>query len=320
MRRGRKALLITGAAVVLIAAALFGAYYVHYVMPPAQRRTGFAMGSALTQTVWTSRSNGQYLLPLIEQEIQIWQDYYPDTQPPPDALEIMEATDGAFNPYLGALVKLWNIDSKDGSPPYLPNQEEIDAALEKRGVDLGAYGKGDALGYVVDRYFPEWGVGVKAAVLNLGGNIAVFGQKYWGQPFKIALRDPKGGPNDTIGMFALQGTHFISTSGSYEKYFEQDGKRYHHIFDPETGYPAEREPGLISVTVINDNGAAGDALSTACFVLGYAQSLDVLQTYGCDAVFIYEDGKVRAAGGVRDYFTLTSPSYHWYDEGEMVKR
>jgi len=103
-------------------------------------------------------------------------------------------------------------------------------------------------------------------------------------------------------VFTLRGTHFISTSGSYEKYFEQDGVKYHHIFDPETGYPACRDPGLVSVTVINDNGALGDMISTACFVLGYEASLDLLETYNCDALFIYENGEVRPVGRVMEYY------------------
>ncbi|MDR2686773.1 MAG: FAD:protein FMN transferase [Oscillospiraceae bacterium] len=267
----------------------------------------------MTQTHWKKRNSyakdeGMVLLSIRELEEKLANA----DEPPASALEIMEATGGAFNPYLGALVKLWNIDSRDGSPPYVPAQEEIDEALRKKDLDLGAYGKGAACDEVLWQMRPFFWP-ISTAVINLGGNILTYGKKPWGQPFQIALRDPKGGPNDTLGMFTLRGTHFISTSGSYEKYFERDGKRYHHIFDPETGYPAEREPGLVSVTVINDNGAAGDALSTACFVLGYRESQEVLQTYGCDAIFIYENGEVRATGGVRDYFTLTSPSYHWYD-------
>jgi len=276
--------------------------------------SSFAMGSVLTETLWITKWDHLAFLfdPITEQIEILEQELLHAEEAPPLAIEIMEASSGAFNPWLGALTKLWNIDSKDDTPPYMPTQEEINEALQKRELDLGAYGKGAACDAACDRALRCIG-GVKAAVINLGGNIVTYGQKPWGQPFKIALRDPKGGPNDTLGMFTLRGTHFISTSGSYEKYFEQDGKRYHHIFDPETGYPAEREPGLISVTVINKHGAVGDALSTACFVLGYRESQEVLLTYGCDAIFIYEDGEVRATGGVRDYFTLTSPSYHWYD-------
>ena len=256
------------------------------------------MGSVLTQT-WWGENNADWILDWLRKDEKTISEA---TEAPLLALEIMKASGGAFTPYLGALVRLWNIDGKDGSPPHIPTQEEIDEALKKREIDLGAYGKGAACDTVASI---SYGLRTRAAVINLGGNILTYGRKPWGQPFKIALRDPLGGPNDTIGVFTLKGTHFISTSGSYEKFFEQDGKRYHHIFDPETGYPAEREPGLVSVTVINDNGALGDMISTACFVLGYEESLPLLEQYNCDALFIYESGEIRPVGNVMQYWSAS---------------
>jgi len=297
----RRKWLLTGAAVVIAIAALYG------FMNRPTTTTDFVMGSVLTQKWWGHNAA----------DMALWNIQYLEQQllnadeAPPLALEIMEASGGAFNPYLGALAQLWDIDG-DG---YMPTQEEIAEALQKQELNLGGYGKGAACDTA-----NLWNLTFsplnrpRGAVVNLGGNIAIYGRKPWGQPFKIALRDPKGGPNDAIGMFALRGTNFISTSGSYEKYFERDGVKYHHIFDPETGYPAERDPGLISVTVISsgpNGGAVGDAVSTACFVLGYEDSQALLAQYGCDAIFIYEDGTARAVGGVRDYFKLEHSSYHW---------
>ena len=330
MRRGKKLLLI-GVAVVLIAAALFVICIgLVFFRGTPQGFSGFAMGSTLSGTVWVTgllypglSGDFTWLVQELEEQLNA------ATEAPLEALLVMKSSGGAFNPYLGALTKLWNIDGKDGNSPCVPTDAEIFRALEKREVDLGAYGKGAACDAALDRVEAMY---VKAAVVNLGGNIMTYGRKPWGRPFKIALRDPLGGPNDTIGVFTLRGTHFISTSGSYEKYFERDGKRYHHIFDPQTGYPAERDPGLISVTVITGGdrreagsptaggGAIGDMLSTACFVLGYENSQELLQIYDCDGIFIYENGDVRDIGNVRAYFTLTSPAYHWYDEGGMVKR
>ncbi len=280
-------------------------------LPYKQITTDFAMGSVLTQTIWeplTDKNAATYNI--VAEDIRLLeQRLLSKTEAPPQALEVMEATGGAFDPYLGAVVKLWNIDNDDGTPPRVPTQKEISQALQKREIDLGGYGKGaacDLAGFILRG---------KSAIINLGGNILTCGTKPFGQPFKIALRDPKGGSNDTIGIFTLKGTYFISTSGSYEKYFEQDGKRYHHILDPKTGYPAETD-GLISVTVISGNragelGALGDMLSTACFVLGYEKSLPVLEQYDCDALFLYEDGTVRAAGYVKKYFIIEHPTYHW---------
>jgi len=255
------------------------------------------MGSVLNGTLWATglpypdlSNDFTNLMQRMEKELTN------AAEAPPQAIEIMEASGGAFNPYLGALVKLWNINGE----PYLPTQKDIDEALQKREVGLGAYGKGAACDAA---YNMASTMRVKAAVINLGGNIATYGEKPWWQPFKIALRDPLGGPNDIIGVFKLWGTSwFISTSGSYEKYFERDGKRYHHIFDPETGYPACRDPGLVSVTVVNGHGAVGDMISTACFVLGYEGSLDLLEQYNCDALFIYESGEVRPVGRVMEYY------------------
>jgi thiamine biosynthesis lipoprotein len=256
----------------------------------------FAMGSVLTQTYWGHDPGWKVTLRIKELEKEL----NAATEAPPLALEIMEASGGAYNPYLGALVKLWDVDGQG----RVPTQDEIDEALQQRELDLGGYGKGAACDKALETtYIP--------AVINLGGNIMTNGQKPWGQPFKIALRDPKGEPNDAIGTFTLKGTHFISTSGSYEKYFEEGGVRYHHIFDPKTGYPAERDPGLISVTVVTEGengganapgGALGDMLSTACFVLGYEASLELLERYGCDALFIYENGDVRPVGRAMEYY------------------
>jgi len=270
----------------------------------AQTYTGFAMGSVLTHTYWR-RGSAEKTADAVASAIEFLEDVFAGGLFAEGnvyiraAKEIYEASDGAFNPYLGALVRLWNINNE----PYLPKQEEIEEALSKTEWDFGAIGKGAACDTALLFFGARY---PKAAVINLGGNILTYGRKPWGQPFKIALRDPLGGPNDTVGVFTLRGTNFISTSGSYEKYFEQDGVRYHHIFDPETGYPACRDPGLVSVTVITREGelagAKGDAISTACFVLGYEASLDLLETYDCDALFFYESGEVRPVGGVMEYY------------------
>ena len=102
------------------------------------------------------------------------------------------------------------------------------------------------------------------------------------------------------------------TSGGYERYFEEDGKTYQHILDPKTGYPAES--GLISVTIVCDDGWLSDGLSTACFVLGYEDSLPLLETYQAEAVFVTEDKEVIVTDGLKDMFTLTDSSYEQVEE------
>jgi len=279
---------------------------------------GFAMGSVFNGAIWEIGLP----FPGLSGDFTVWMqakeaELLAMTEAPALALEVAEASGGAFSPHLGAVSALWNIDSKDGTPPRVPSQEEIEQALQEKALDLGAYGKGAACDKALQIIASTFDV--PAGVFDLGGNIVTYGKKPFWQPFKIALRDPKGGVNDVLGMFTLKGIHFISTSGSYEKYFEEDGKRYHHIFDPKTGYPAETE-GLISVTVVTgyntarNGGALGDMLSTACFVLGYDDSQELLRKYGADAIFIYESGWLRAPIRVRDYFALENPNYYWRDE------
>ena len=281
-----------------LAALVMAALVWNALWPEPVEHTGFnVMGSMLQETIYCRKPAKLKALSAIFVRMKVLEQSIGDDQRIIDLGEkISEQSGSAFSLRLGALVKLWDINGD----PRVPTQAAIDEALRKDDLDFGAIGKGAACDAALEQLQKEKG-NVTGAVINLGGNILTYGQKPWGKPFQIALRDPKGGPNDTIGMFTLRGTHFISTSGSYEKYFEQDGKRYHHIFDPATGYPAETG-GLISVTVISENGALGDALSTACFVLGYAKSLALLESYGCDAIFIYEDGNFRMVGGVDQYF------------------
>ena len=289
---------------------------VFVIQSQPEHTSRFVMGSILEQSHWGDKNRDKNRAERVLAAVEALEDELNAlTEAPAIALEVAEASGGAFSPYLGAVTKLWNIDSKDGTPPRVPSQEEITQALQEKVLDLGAYGKGAAC----DAALRVSSENFKTAVINLGGNIVTYGEKLFSRPFQIALRDPKGGMNDALGMFTLKGTHFISTSGSYEKYFEQDGKRYHHIFDPKTGYPAETGD-LISVTVVThydgraDHGALGDMLSTACFVLGYDRSQALLQQYGADAIFVYETGEVRATEEVRNYFEITNPNYHWSDE------
>ena len=137
------------------------------------------------------------------------------------------------------------------------------------------------------------------AVLSLGGNVALIGEKPDG-PFRVGMRDP-GNPADNLGVLLLDGG-FVSVSGSYERYFEEGGIRYHHIFDGRTGYPAES--GLLSAAVIADNGTLADALSTACFVMGAERTLALYEdgTFSFEAVLVREDGSVTLTPGLEDRF------------------
>ena len=194
-------------------------------------------------------------------------------------LEISKETDGAFSPCILPVTVLWGIE--DGKED-IPGDDEIakalehidpsDITVEKDGVvfhdtgmmiDFGAAGKGAAADLVMKELSDSK---INGAVVSIGGTVAVYGEKGTGKMWHIGIRDPRGDIDDVLGVVDVPGYSVVSTSGDYEKYFEKDGKRYHHIMDPETGAPADS--GLISVTVISPDGFLSDAMSTACFVMG----------------------------------------------------
>ena len=229
---------------------------------------------------------------------------------------------GMFDVRIGALSDLWDIGGRmngdENSVPPAPDL--IKKALEDRSVyDLGGVGKGIYLDMAFDILERS---DAQAAVVSAGGSVLVYGAKPGGSDFKVAITDPfrpesSGEPFATIN---LDGGYFISTSGSYERYFDHDGERYHHILNPLNGYPAWcaedafnrsglevyllSSPGEmpesvpVSVTIISKSGFYSDALSTACFVLGPDMGLPLAQSYDSEAVFIMSDGKVVVSDGI----------------------
>ena len=145
---------------------------------------------------------------------------------------------------------------------------------------------------------------IKRAVVSVGGSILLYGD---GEKFTVGIRDPFSESSaESFARLTLPAC-CVSTSGSYERYFERGGVRYHHILDPKTGYPAES--GLVSVTVVCGDGFLSDALSTACFVLGYEKSLPLLEKYGARAVFVFNDKSVRVTGSLADSFELEKDGF-----------
>ena len=225
------------------------------------------------------------------------------------ALAVSEKSGGAFDPTILPLSSLWNFDGS----PRLPEASDIEEALSLvdysqltvsgsgvslpygMSIDLGAAGKGAACDCAFEVYKKY---GVKAAVIAVGGSVGLLGEKPGGGPWRVSVRDPWG--DGSIGVLSLP-EGFVSTSGSYEKTFTQDGKTYHHILDPKTGYPAQS--GLASVTVVSGGGALSDCLSTACFVLGYEESLPLLEAFSAQGVFIFENKEVLCTPGLAEAFT-----------------
>ena len=235
--------------------------------------------------------------------------------------QLSQDSNGAFDPTLGKIIRLWDIAVEN---PHVPDQSEIDTLLPEVGyekiqvdgnnvtlldgctLDLGAVGKGMGCDLIMDylRSQPD----VSGMILNLGGSsVMTYGEKPDGSPWKVALTDPRDTEGDYLGAITLDANQFLSTSGDYEKYFIEDGIRYHHILDPKTGYPVQN--GLTSVTIVCDQGYLADGLSTACFVLGMDAAKPLLEKYDAEAVFVDEDKNVYVTSGLMDKFELMKDGY-----------
>lgn len=237
-----------------------------------------------------------------------------------------EESGGVFDVTVAPVISLWDITGKN---PRVPSQEEIDAVLPlvdyrdillrddgsamlKRAgqmVELGGIGKGYACSIAREAALDS---GVKRGYLSIGGNIMVIGEKRRGEDFKFGVRDPRGGPNDYLAVVTLPDST-MATSGDYERYFEQDGVRYHHILDPATGAPAQSD--LMSVSVISPDGAYADYMSTFLFIKGKAFALEHLNSYDCGLILIDKDRNIYVSDHFQDRFTMADQTGTYHYEG-----
>lgn len=214
------------------------------------------------------------------------------------SLYFAQISDGAVDPTVGALSSLWDITGEAKTPPTdseilsaLKNVNYKDLVIDENTVtklndnikvDLGFIAKG----YIADRlkeYLIE--SNIKSAIINLGGNVLCIGTKPDGSSFKIGIQDPLKRSDYITSLEVIDST--LVSSGNYERFFEYNQKKYHHILSTETGYPVDS--GLSQVTIICNDSTTADALSTLCFILGYDKATKFLSEYYPDVQAIFVD-------------------------------
>ena len=226
------------------------------------------------------------------------------------ALYVSKKTDGAFDPTIGPEMGLWDFYRKirptdaevSRKLPFVGYQEVVidktrsTVFLRKKGMlmDLGAIAKGYAADLAVAVLQRD---GIGAGIVANAGDIRTFGLKPDGKPWTVGIRNPRQkGESDEIFAEITLHDRAISTSGDYERYFIEDGQRYHHILNPKTGYPARR---CRSVSVITDKGVFTDSFSTAIFVLGPDKGLKLARELGMEAIIIDSAGVLRTTPGLK---------------------
>lgn len=246
------------------------------------------------------------------------------------AQSISQATDGTFDVTIAPVMDAWGWTGEEQSVPsdemiegLLPlvnnenlvlTQDTAQFTLEGMSADLGGIAKGYA---TQQAQFAMEETGVTSALLNFGSTITAIGTKPDGTAFRVAIKDPKN-TEDYFAVLDLA-DQTISTSGGYERYFEEDGVIYHHILDPRTGQSAQSD--LLSVTVLSQDASLTDALSTACYVLGSEGAIDLWRSTDLSSfelILVQEDGTVLITEGIESQFTLYGEEggYHY----EVVSR
>ncbi len=230
------------------------------------------------------------------------------------ACEMGEDTKGIFDITVYPIMKAWGFTDGNYRVPdekelkdllkrvdyskVVLNEEDLSVTLEDdMEIDLG----GIAKGYTSDRIEELMkNCGVEHGLINLGGNVQVIGNKPDGSDWKVAVIDPQD-QEYYVGIVAVSDKAVI-TSGGYQRYFEQDGKTYIHIIDTSDGYPAAN--GLLSTTVVSDDGTLADALSTSLFVMGPEKAVDYWRANSdkFDMVLVKDDGTLLVTEGLDGRF------------------
>jgi thiamine biosynthesis lipoprotein len=241
-----------------------------------------------------------------------------------DGLLYSKESQGSFDITVGPLVNLWRIGFDDARKP---SQEEIDQTLplvdyskvEVNEVDSTVYLPvkgmkldlgGIAKGYIADKIWALFKENnISTAVIDLGGNIVVIGGSPArdGVAWNVGIQDPFQVRGTTIGAI-LEKDMSLVTSGIYERYLEVDGKTYHHILNPKTGYPYDND--IAGVSIIVNNSTRGDALSTTVFSLGLEAGLAYLnKESNVSGIIVTKENGVYLTDDIKDTFTLTNDAF-----------
>ena len=220
------------------------------------------------------------------------------------AIYYSDLSNGAFDITIAPISNLWDFHADEPVPPAAETVAEAASHVDYKNIlikdniiqlldphaaiDVGAIAKG----YIADRlkdYLKDHGI--RHALINLGGNVLAIGTKLDGSEYNIGIQTPFAQTGEPVTSVRLSDKSVV-TSGTYQRYFESEGKMYHHILDPHTGYPCENT--LQSVTIITNSSLTADALSTTCFLLGYEKGLRLVnQLDNVDAVFITNDNEIH---------------------------
>ena len=232
------------------------------------------------------------------------------------AVKFGALSDGAFDITMRPMIELWGINKKEN---YIPSDHEIQETLklvnyrdivldEKRcsvalrnqgqSIDLGGIAKGYAADEV-KRILLEHGI--ESAIINLGGNVVTIGEKLPGQEWRVGIQNPLSPTGEYLGVLSASNKTIV-TSGSNERFFVKDGVRYHHIIDPRTGSPVQNE--LLSATAICDSSADADAITTAIFILGPQNSIELSTQLKVETVFVTKDLSIMISNGLLGNFEV----------------
>lgn len=232
------------------------------------------------------------------------------------ASRISTATGGVFDPAVGRLVKLWGFNDAEALPDRPPSADTVQRTLESTvplarlwnrdtgtlaaspgtTIDLGAFAKGEAVDRAIALLKSR---GVDNAIVNAGGDLRAIG-RHGDRAWKIGVREPRG--PGILAAIQVSGDETVFTSGDYERFFDYQGHRYHHVLDPRTGFPSR---GLISVTVMGSEAATTDAASTALMVAGPDHWPAVARALGVRRVMaVREDGVIEMSPEMRERVTI----------------